>query len=193
MPAPGVALSAGDIYVDVKTIAREKVLNYTSAPKTLPGFPNASPAKSKNKNRKRWIDDNGDILEWDYKHGEVEKYDKTGKKHKGAFNPRTGEKKKKGYLEELPQNKCMIIERNIVIYDNSTDKLVDEINVDYLNLELLKEIFKPPVEDPMMFFVYDIDEKLFQKLQPHLKIVLNYDSVKFAFQLECCQLPPYEF
>jgi RHS repeat-associated protein len=42
----------------------------------------------------RWIDQNGDILEWDSRHGEVEKYDRTGKNHKGAFNPNTGQQVK---------------------------------------------------------------------------------------------------
>jgi len=66
------------------------ILTYQPPPLTLPGFPNSIPAKRK-AGRKRWLDDNGDILEWDSQHGEVEVYDKTGKKHKGGYDPDTGE------------------------------------------------------------------------------------------------------
>lgn len=36
---------------------------------------------------------NGNIGEWDSQHGELEVYDKTGKVHKGGYDPETGEKK----------------------------------------------------------------------------------------------------
>ena len=40
--------------------------------------------------RKRWKDPkSGDIFEWDYQHGTVEKYNKRGK-HQGEFDPNTG-------------------------------------------------------------------------------------------------------
>jgi len=63
---------------------------YIPAPKTLPGFPGAQRVKSKNQ-RARWKDSNGDILEWDSQHGEVEVYDKTGRNHNGAADPETGQ------------------------------------------------------------------------------------------------------
>ena len=74
----------------------EQVVNskYIPAPKTLPGFPGAVKAKRKN-GRARWHLPNGDIGEWDSQHGEVEVYDKTGKKHKGGYDPDTGKKKSK--------------------------------------------------------------------------------------------------
>ncbi len=67
--------------------------SYIPPPKTLPGFPGAVKVRRKNE-RARWHLPNGDIGEWDSQHGEVEIYDKTGKKHKGAYDPETGEKKK---------------------------------------------------------------------------------------------------
>jgi hypothetical protein len=63
----------------------------------LPGFPDAREVKRKTPYagglRKRWKTNDGRILEWDYKHGEVEKYDKTGN-HLGAFDPDAAEKLK---------------------------------------------------------------------------------------------------
>ncbi len=65
---------------------------YVPAPKTLPGFPNAGKRSWNPKSeRYRWKLPDQSILEWDKQHGEVEKYDKTGKKHQGAFDPNTGE------------------------------------------------------------------------------------------------------
>jgi hypothetical protein len=67
--------------------------SYKPPPKTLPGFPDAKPAKPKtpiagngDKLRKRWKSPDGTIYEWDYRHGTVEKYDSKGK-HQGEFRP----------------------------------------------------------------------------------------------------------
>jgi hypothetical protein len=68
---------------------------YYPPPKELLGFPGSVKDKTQT-GRARWKLPNGDIGEWDSQHGEVEVYDKTGKKHKGAYDPKTGEKKKDG-------------------------------------------------------------------------------------------------
>jgi Cytotoxic len=68
-------------------------------PGVLPGFPGTRPGRAKTpvrgggQLRKRWVLPSGEILEWDYQHGEVEKYNKRGK-HLGAFDPITGEQTK---------------------------------------------------------------------------------------------------
>lgn len=68
---------------------------YIPPPKVLPKYPKAYPIKGKTpmgkgKVRKRWKDpDTGDILEWDYQHGLIERYSPKGK-HKGEFDPNTG-------------------------------------------------------------------------------------------------------
>jgi RHS repeat-associated protein len=68
---------------------------YFPAPKTLPGFPDAGKRQyNKKSGRYRWKDKDGSILEWDKQHGEVEKYDKTGKNHQGPYDPNTGDQLK---------------------------------------------------------------------------------------------------
>ena len=62
---------------------------YIPAPRDLPGFPGTQRAKPKS-GRARWTTPDGDILEWDSQHGEVEVYNKRGK-HKGVADPNTGE------------------------------------------------------------------------------------------------------
>lgn len=73
-------------------------MSYIPAPKTLTAFPEARPAKPKSVQgggglRKRWKDEEGNIYEWDSRHGSVEKYDRKGK-HLGEFDPETGEQLK---------------------------------------------------------------------------------------------------
>jgi hypothetical protein len=44
--------------------------------------------------RKRWKDSEGNIYEWDSQHGTVEKYDPSGQRHLGEFDPKTGQQTK---------------------------------------------------------------------------------------------------
>jgi hypothetical protein len=61
----------------------------------LPGFPDAVRVSEKStvqgggKLRARWADPDGNIYEWDYQHGTVEKYNKRGQ-HLGEYDPNTG-------------------------------------------------------------------------------------------------------
>lgn len=64
-------------------------------PKDLPAFPDAKKVKKQKGGRDRWIDSKGKIYEWDYKKGEIELYDKTGKRHQGGFDPKTGARRSK--------------------------------------------------------------------------------------------------
>ena len=70
-------------------------MSYISPPSILKAFPDAQPVRPKTfirgtgKLRKRWKDGEGNIYEWDYQHGSVEKYDKSGR-HLGEFHPETG-------------------------------------------------------------------------------------------------------
>jgi RHS repeat-associated protein len=59
--------------------------SYTPAPRELPGFPDAEKVKPKG-GRPRWKLPDGDIIEWDGQHGELERYNPRGK-HKGVWSP----------------------------------------------------------------------------------------------------------
>jgi len=64
------------------------------APRDLPGFPFARKVKPKSRFRAglrpRWRDRNNDILEWDSRHGRVERYNSRGE-HLGEYSAETGE------------------------------------------------------------------------------------------------------
>jgi hypothetical protein len=72
---------------------------YYPRPNALAAFPNAVKAKAKTpiqgggRLRHRWITRDGNILEWDSRHGKVELYSKQGK-HMGEFDHETGEQTK---------------------------------------------------------------------------------------------------
>jgi RHS repeat-associated protein len=75
-----------------KDKSKDAQQTYFPAPKKLPGFPDAGDGVyNKKSDRKRWKLPDGSILEWDYQHGRVEKYDNTGKNHEGEYDPNTGE------------------------------------------------------------------------------------------------------
>jgi RHS repeat-associated protein len=60
--------------------------SYTPPPKSLPGFPDAQRVSPKGPvKRPRWKLPNGDLLEWDGQHRELERYNPQGK-HKGVWN-----------------------------------------------------------------------------------------------------------
>ena len=69
-------------------------------PDTLPAFPDAvkaprrSPVRGGGGLRRRWVGEDGRIYEWDSRHGAVEVYNKTGKRHLGEYDPDTGKQLK---------------------------------------------------------------------------------------------------
>jgi RHS repeat-associated protein len=79
--------------------ANDSVSEYIPPPRDLSGIPGAKWARPKTPVqgggglRRRWKDEEGNIYEWDYQEGHVEKYNPRGK-HQGAFDPNTGEQKK---------------------------------------------------------------------------------------------------
>jgi hypothetical protein len=67
---------------------------YIPPPEQLVGIPSAQRVRPKTRvagrRRARWVDDRGNIYEWDYQHGHVEAYNRRGR-HIGAVDPRTGQ------------------------------------------------------------------------------------------------------
>ncbi|WP_436834588.1 DUF7683 domain-containing protein, partial [Parapedobacter sp. DT-150] len=49
------------------------------------------------------------------------------------------------------------MERVISWFDSNTEELIGEYNVDRISLEVLKHIFNPPDNDPLMYNPYSID------------------------------------
>ncbi|BAS68022.1 colicin E3/pyocin S6 family cytotoxin [Bathymodiolus septemdierum thioautotrophic gill symbiont] len=86
----------------ITSVVKNNNYNYKPAPKKpedITGIPNlkSSPSKTSaqggGKLRKRYKDKKGNIYEWDYRHGTLEKYNKRGK-HLGEYDPNTGKQLK---------------------------------------------------------------------------------------------------
>jgi hypothetical protein len=87
----------------------------------------------------------------------------------------------------------MKIERLITVFDNGTERLKAEINIDYIHVEQLKKIFDPPSDDPLMYNVYEIRADHEDAINGLLKDEIEFDFKANAYYVECAQLPPYDF
>ncbi|WP_425476324.1 DUF7683 domain-containing protein [Paraflavitalea speifideaquila] len=75
------------------------------------------------------------------------------------------------------------VERNISLFSIDDESLVEEINVDILPLEALRNIFKPNADDPQMYLVYDIGEPEAEQLNRYLNV--QFDFTKYTYHLYC--------
>ena len=80
----------------------------------------------------------------------------------------------------------MKIERVISWFDRSTEELLGELNIDNINLEILKAIFKPEAEDPLMYNPYTINAEEANKLKKVIDI--QFDLEHFFYQVDCFQI-----
>ncbi|MEQ7129478.1 colicin E3/pyocin S6 family cytotoxin [Actinopolymorpha sp. B11F2] len=77
--------------------------HYHVPPRRLNAFPDAQPIRSKGP-RRTWKDSQGNIYEFDRRHGTVEKYDR-GNRHQGDFNVDTGKQVGPADPSRKPQGK----------------------------------------------------------------------------------------
>jgi len=80
----------------------------------------------------------------------------------------------------------MKIERLISCFDKETDKLIQEYNIDHIGIDLLKSIFKPSDDDPLMYNPYPIGIREAEELKEHTNIEFDFD--KNQYQVDCFQL-----
>ena len=80
----------------------------------------------------------------------------------------------------------MKLERQIIWWNKGSETLVDELNIDHIPFEDLKAIFQPPVEDPLMYNQYQIDQLQVQGLARW--VVLSFDFDLYAYFVECWRL-----
>lgn len=79
----------------------------------------------------------------------------------------------------------MEIERYISWFDKNTERLVGEKDVSYLELQILKQIFKPPLEDPLMYNPYDINKSNCVEFTGLFEFNFEFDN--YTYQLDCFQ------
>lgn len=84
----------------------------------------------------------------------------------------------------MKNTKLISVERVIEINTRDTNEEVESINIDFIPLEKLLEIFTPHEHgDPLLYDPYDIDEEQMSKLNNYLKEPVSYDNVKYDYTL----------
>ena len=83
------------------------------------------------------------------------------------------------------ENKLIKVEREINVYENDSNELVEEMNIDYLSFDILKGIILPKEDDPLLYVGYVLDTDQLIKINEYLKqkIVPNFNL--FFYVLEC--------
>jgi len=81
------------------------------------------------------------------------------------------------------------IERTITVIDNKSMELIDEINIDYIDLEDLKEIFSPSVDDPFMYKVYEIKPDMIPAIKGLLKDYVALDLMTNVYYMTRNRFP----
>jgi hypothetical protein len=167
-------------------------------PKALPGFKGATRATPKTPVqgggglRPRWKDYKKKfILEWDRQHGELEKWDWSGKKHQGSYDTKgnllKGPDPTKNPITPTiakPMSKSKV-QYTLSWFAADADELVGEESLPDMTAEQVAEWFYLPESDSLMdsYIVRASQRQHLSKVSKH-KIDLN----RFDYFLECFQV-----
>ena len=77
------------------------------------------------------------------------------------------------------------LERVINVFDKKTEKLIQEVNIDNVNIDILKSIFSVNNDDPSMYDPYTIYKDEALALSVHLKSIILFDFENYSYQLDC--------
>ena len=80
----------------------------------------------------------------------------------------------------------MIVERIISRFEIVSEELLEEINIDNIGLDTLKQIFNPMENDPLMYNPYTIHAQEAKELANLIDV--QFDLDKFFYQVDCFQI-----
>jgi len=75
----------------------------------------------------------------------------------------------------------MQIQRVLDKYYPDTEDYAGEIDITYIPLEKLKEIFHPPDDDPLMYFVYNVGPEQAAILQRYVSEPIELERYLYQF------------
>jgi len=81
----------------------------------------------------------------------------------------------------------MKVTRSICIYDKHNDKYLDEIGIDNISLDILKEIINADADDPDLYKIHPITKTQYERIIVLVPSLSNYDLKKVDRFFECCQ------
>lgn len=74
------------------------------------------------------------------------------------------------------RSKLYPVLRQILIFDRSTEELVEEINLDNLTADMLKNAFNNKSNDPLFFDVYDLTRENSDFFSKKYKLKFHFDK-----------------
>jgi len=79
----------------------------------------------------------------------------------------------------------MQVKRIISVFNKQDETIVRELDISLTSLDLdkLKEIFNPNIEDPLMYLVYRIGKDEAKELKKYVNE--DFDFEKYLYQLDC--------
>ena len=81
--------------------------------------------------------------------------------------------------------KLRSVERTINIYSKDGDDPLEEINIDNIPFEKLREIIPPKEDDPLLYDGYSLEEKQIALINYYLQNKIVPDFEKYNYILEC--------
>ena len=82
-------------------------------------------------------------------------------------------------------DKLLRVERTVNVYRNENDELLQEVNVDVIPFETLKEIVPPDKDDPEMFEGYRLTADQLNKINTYLIEEIVPDFNLYVYILFC--------
>jgi hypothetical protein len=82
----------------------------------------------------------------------------------------------------------MQLQRFISVFDKANEKMLKEINIDYIPLKILRKIFTTKEDDPQLYDPYSIRKKEGLLLTQYLEPPIIFDFDQFIYQLDCFQI-----
>jgi hypothetical protein len=89
-------------------------------------------------------------------------------------------------------DKLIRVERTINIYNNNDNSLVEEIEIDFLSLSVLKQIVLAKDDDPFLYDGYILDLKQLEDLNKYLTHKIEPDFETFFYILESAGIYDWE-
>ena len=71
------------------------------------------------------------------------------------------------------------------MYNNRNNDLIEEVSIDTIPFDELKNIVTPNEDDPLLYDGYDLDVTQLEKLNKYLSEKMQFDFDKYSYVLVC--------
>jgi hypothetical protein len=83
------------------------------------------------------------------------------------------------------KDKLLRVERTINAYLKNEDEPTEEINIDIIPFDKLKEIVPPKQDDPLLYYGYELESKQIDLINSFLKNKIEPDFNRYNYILVC--------